>query len=113
MRVAALLWLCAAVACVACTAEPAATAEPECTPNQFRACETDACRGVQQCVDPGRWSHCFCTVLDASYAEASDGTTETGPALDAGDADASVNADATADAAADAGGASDSNPDSD
>jgi len=56
---------------VACSSSPEAEGPAaECTPIQFRACETDACTGVQQCVEPGRWTHCSCTVLDASYADA-------------------------------------------
>jgi hypothetical protein len=39
--------------------------------NAFRACETDACRGVEQCVEPGLWGECECVVTDASYAETS------------------------------------------
>ncbi|GMV12785.1 MAG: hypothetical protein HS104_04980 [Polyangiaceae bacterium] len=57
----------------ACSAEPAAPSfVPECNVNQFRACETEECRGAQQCVEPGLWDRCFCTVLDASYPKPKD-----------------------------------------
>ncbi len=54
-----------------CESEPVAAPAPECTPNSFRACETDAdCRGVQQCVEPGNWSICSCALIDGSFADA-------------------------------------------
>jgi hypothetical protein len=100
-----------------CSNEQAAPKfEPECTVNQFRACQTDACRGAQQCVEPGLWSACSCVVLDASYpdvlleagdsaSEASEAGAEAGPdALLDGDADSTLDADldAPADSEADA-----------
>lgn len=55
----------------ACSQDPGEPRfEPECKVNQFRACETEDCLGAQQCVEPGAWDRCFCTVLDASYADA-------------------------------------------
>lgn len=49
---------------VACSAEPEPQLRtPDCTPNQFRACESDlACHAVQQCYPPGLWGQCFCTI---------------------------------------------------
>jgi hypothetical protein len=46
---------------------------PECKPTQFRACHTDACVGYQECVPPGAWANCNCSILDASYVDAADG----------------------------------------
>ncbi len=62
------LW---ALAAHACSAEPAAQGfEPECTTNQFRACQTEeGIRGSQQCVEPGTWNPCNATVLDAAYPD--------------------------------------------
>jgi len=77
-RLAPLLFL--ATSCSSAPVEPGF--EPECTVNQFRACETDSCRGAQQCVGPGLWDRCFCTVLDASGPPPEDATTEA--ASDAG-----------------------------
>ncbi|MBI3204339.1 MAG: hypothetical protein HYZ29_22570 [Myxococcales bacterium] len=66
-----------------CSAEPAQPSlEAPCTVNQFRACETEHCRGAQQCVEPGAWSRCFCTVLDGSYPnlpDASDAASDSAP----------------------------------
>ena len=63
-----------AVLCGACSEEVAQVDfTPECNPNQFRACDADACVGYQQCVSPGMWTGCSCGVLDASYADAADG----------------------------------------
>ncbi len=70
-----VLWL---AACAAEQAEPAFV--PECTVNQFRACKTDECPGAQQCVEPGLWDRCFCTILDASYPTPKDAALD----LDAG-----------------------------
>jgi hypothetical protein len=78
----------------ACSSEEPKAAQPECTINAFRACETDACRGVQQCVELGEWSECECVVTDASFPEASTDASS--------DADASSNADASSDADAEA-----------
>jgi hypothetical protein len=68
---------------------------PECTPNAFRACQLDECRGVQQCADPGIWSECSCTVTDATFPESS---------VDAhgGDAQSDAASDASSDAQGDA-----------
>jgi hypothetical protein len=70
------------VSCSDSTSKEAPRAE--CKPNQFRACESDACPGVQQCVDWGYWSDCSCTVLDASYADALGDSAEIDAAPDAG-----------------------------
>jgi hypothetical protein len=76
---------------VGCESDPEPKFEPECTLNAFRACLTDACRGVEQCAPPGVWSECACTVTDATFPEAS-------PLDAAHDADAtSIDADADAD----------------
>lgn len=87
--------------CAACQAEPASAPEPECSLNAFRACVADGCRGVQQCVEPGRWSACDCTVGDASYADvASEAAADAGSdaatdaAMDATDAAADAEGDA-------------------
>lgn len=73
------LTISAALVVAGCSAEPApATLEPECTVNQFRACETEHCRGAQQCVEPGAWSRCFCTVLDAAAPQPPDGSDAAG-----------------------------------
>jgi len=74
----------------ACSSESEPEAvEPECTPMQFRACESDACSGVEQCDEAGFWGACNCTVLDASYA---DGSADA--ASEASDAPAEAMADA-------------------
>lgn len=52
--------------------EPASPA-PECGGLSFRACETDACVGSQQCQPNGRYGPCSCNVSDASYVDSSDG----------------------------------------
>jgi hypothetical protein len=85
-NVAGALALLGFVLFAACTAEHS-TAAPteECRPFQFRACQTDACRGVEQCLDPGYWSQCDCVIVDASYGDApadggqSDADVEGGP----------------------------------
>ena len=77
--------------------------EPECTVNAFRACELDACKGVQQCADPGVWNPCDCTIVDAAYADAApdvsaDAAPDVSDAADATDAtDASDASDAETD----------------
>lgn len=73
-----------------CSSEEPVAAPAECTVNTFRACETDACRGVEQCLEAGEWSACECVVTDASYADA------------AGDASADASTDASTDASPDA-----------
>lgn len=79
---AASPWL-VVLALGACSAEPAEPSfVPECSVNQFRACETEECRGAQQCVEPGRWDRCFCTVLDASYPEPKDAASDLGGSAD-------------------------------
>jgi hypothetical protein len=46
---------------------PTVLVEPICQLNQFRRCEADCGRGVEQCIEPGpRWSDCACTVLDGA-----------------------------------------------
>ena len=43
--------------------------QPECIPVQFRGCEAECGRGVQQCFDTEgtpHWGACACVVLDAS-----------------------------------------------
>jgi hypothetical protein len=70
---AALFSVCVALASACASDREPAVFRPECAPNQFRACELDGCLGAQQCVEPGAWSRCFCTVLDASYPPPSDG----------------------------------------
>lgn len=69
-----VLALCLAAACLcACAEDPLEPSfEPECTVNSFRACETDECKGAQQCMEPGYWDPCFCTVIDASYPPPND-----------------------------------------
>jgi hypothetical protein len=83
-----LLVVCLAAACSETAAEP----EPACAANQFRACETDACRGVQQCNAEGSgYSACSCTILDGGYPPsdaAADADANDAPSSDAGDADA-------------------------
>ena len=50
----------------ACSSETPTEQPLACQPLQFRACETDACRGVQQCAQDGTgFGACACTVLDA------------------------------------------------
>ena len=115
-RVAVVVLLSLAIA-ASCSSEKApAEFKPECAINQFRACEpseTDACRGVQQCVEPGLWSVCSCVVLDGSFPEAgpdvrdsateeaSEASPETGPetgndAAEDADFDAGMKSDADA-----------------
>jgi hypothetical protein len=62
---------------VSCEQPEPAPFTPECKLNAFRACELEACRGVEQCLPPGLWSACACTITDASFPEAA-------PAADAG-----------------------------
>jgi hypothetical protein len=87
----------------ACSSEEPAPAKPACALNAFRACESEECSGVQQCLEPGFWGSCECVVTDASFPDA--------PADAATDAviDAATDTDADAsDGAADAeAGASD------
>lgn len=79
---------------VACSSTPAATPlQPQCTVNQFRACEADACQAVQQCVEPGLWSACHCVTLDASYAQEDAATDAQDAATDAQDATTDVEVD--------------------
>jgi hypothetical protein len=89
---------------VACSSDPEPDAEPECTPNQFRACPTETgVQGHQQCLEQAVWSPCIASVYnDASYADHGqpDATAETSDgdaldaldALDAGETDASEDA---------------------
>jgi hypothetical protein len=110
--IVALLLLSLATAAPACSQQAEhADFEPVCTLNQFRACTVDAaCQAAQQCVAPGIWSSCTCTILDAGYPEAaypdaSDASDATNPdASDATDPDASdaTNPDATNPDASDA-----------
>ena len=88
---------------VAC--EPAA--EPsipvECNPNAFRACETDACRGVEQCSEAGAWTSCACTVTDASFPEAATPDVVNDISIDApSDAGLDASSDASSDVSSDA-----------
>ncbi len=79
-----LLVVCLAAACSETAAEP----ETACAPNQFRACETDACHGVQQCSADGRgFSACSCTILDGGYPPG-DAAADADSAAEAGDAEA-------------------------
>lgn len=61
-------------AVAACSEEVDPGAEPECTGVKFRACETDACTGFQQCLSSGRFGPCSCNVTDASYVDVWDGS---------------------------------------
>ena len=89
----------------ACSSDPEEpVAQPECTPNQFRACSTETgVQGHQQCLEQAFWSPCIASVYnDASYAdhgqpdalvETSDDAAEDAlDALDAGETDASEDA---------------------
>lgn len=70
------IWVCAH-ALWACSAEPLVEPfVPQCNVNQFRACQTEDCRGAQQCVEPGHWDRCFCTVLDASVVTKPDASAD-------------------------------------
>lgn len=94
MRGLALLVL-VGILFAACSSEPEAALEPECTPIQFRACLTSVGQvGREQCLENGSWSPCIPSVYDdASYADhgqpdsqpdAGDGATaEDAPAPDA------------------------------
>jgi hypothetical protein len=76
-----------------CKDEPTRVVETDCRPNQFRLCDAECGRGVEQCIEPGVWGGCTCAVLDAaipdarSIGDASDGATDAPPeAGDGGDA---------------------------
>ena len=109
----------AALLCLAACAE---TAEPTrapqvCEPLSFRACDTDACRAVEQCKENGlSYGPCSCVITDASYADAPDvrvldaategdaSSQDATPDADAGDASTDgANASEAGDAALDAG----------
>ena len=94
----------------ACAQESAPEPPPQvCAPLAFRSCDTDACRGVQQCASSGlRYSSCACVVTDAGYADAPDVGPDVGP-----DADPDANADASPDADPDATGDADADASSD
>lgn len=94
-----------------CKDEPTPPVQTECRPNQFRECEAECGRGVEQCVEPGLWNGCVCVVLDASLPDRRPGpdANEAGGATDAsadsGDREAG---DATGDAAEGGSDAADS-----
>jgi hypothetical protein len=50
---------------VGCERELLPVEEPTCRVNQFRRCDHECGRGVEQCIEPGVWTACACTVLDA------------------------------------------------
>jgi hypothetical protein len=80
----------------ACERTQPPAAEPECNPNAFRACELDACRGVQQCLEQAKWSDCDCIITDATFPEAAaDAPSETGKDAESDLTDASTDAGAS------------------
>lgn len=62
----------------------------ECRPNQFRRCEAECGRGVEQCVEPGRWNGCACAVLDAGFVSDARKDRDTSDARDGEPADAPI-----------------------
>ncbi len=89
----------AALLCLAACAE---TAEPTrapqvCEPLSFRACDTDACRAVEQCKESGlSYSPCTCVITDAGYADAPDlGVSDAAAENDASNDDAKPDVDAS------------------
>ncbi|HMR08296.1 MAG TPA: hypothetical protein PKA88_21090 [Polyangiaceae bacterium] len=100
----------------ACAQESAPEPPPQvCAPLAFRSCDTDACRGVQQCASSGlRYSSCACVVTDAGYADAPDVGLDADPDATADaspDADPDATGDADADASSDAQDAPDGSVD--
>jgi hypothetical protein len=92
-RCTTIVALLLAFAVQSCKDEPTRVVETDCRPNQFRLCDAECGRGVEQCVEPGIWGGCTCAVLDAaipdarSIGDASDGSTDASPeAGDRGDA---------------------------
>jgi hypothetical protein len=91
-----------------CKDEPTPPVQTDCRPNQFRECEAECGRGVEQCVEPGLWNGCVCVVLDASLPDRRPGP-EAGGATDAsGDSGDREAGDATGDAAEGGSDAADS-----
>lgn len=79
-----------------CDDDPTPVVAGECRPNQFRLCDAECGRGVEQCVDPGRWNGCLCTVLDAGYVFDARPDRDANDAADAGDASEGSAADSPA-----------------
>jgi hypothetical protein len=105
-RLIAIVALCSSIGVVpGCKDDPTPVVETECRPNQFRRCDAECGRGVEQCVEPGVWNGCACTVLDAAIPDArrdrdaSDGGATDAP-LDTGAGEAGDGADGTGDAEA-------------
>jgi hypothetical protein len=105
-RRTAIFALCFCFAVIpSCKDDPTPLVETECRPNQFRLCDAECGRGVEQCVEPGIWNGCACTVLDAAIPDArrerdaSDGGAADAPP-ETGDAEAGGGADGARDAEA-------------
>jgi hypothetical protein len=74
---------------VCCEQAEPRVVEPECSENAFRACELEACRGVQQCLPPGAWGTCSCAITDAAFPEAATDAASDANFSDADSADGS------------------------
>jgi len=96
-RCTTIFALLAAFAVPNCKDEPTPVVEAECRPHQFRRCDAECGRGVEQCVEPGVWNGCACTVLDAAIPDAR----PIRDASDGGDAPSETGADGGDSAAAD------------
>ncbi len=80
----------------ACEPAQPPQAKAECNPNAFRACELDACRGVQQCLESSKWGECECTITDATFPEAAtDAGSDTGKDVELDVTDATTEAGAS------------------
>lgn len=86
------------VAFVSCDDEPTPVAGQQCRPNQFRACDHECGRGVEQCVEPGLWNGCVCVVLDAGFTGDARAERDASSATDASDASDDRDGDAPAEA---------------
>lgn len=55
---------------VACASSASEQAPVECAVPSFRGCEDPCGRGVQECVAPGRFGPCRCTLIDGALPDA-------------------------------------------
>ncbi|MCC6215814.1 MAG: hypothetical protein IT376_13195 [Polyangiaceae bacterium] len=82
------------ISIIACSSEPARV-DRACRVPSFRSCEDPCGKGVAECIAPGEWGPCSCTVIDSGFADP-DGSDSADSGSDAATADARV-ADGAAD----------------